>query len=105
MLVATARRASRQQPAGFQSNATRVGCNPITTHISALMLYFNLTQPVLVATVHALKLANLMLFQSNATRVGCNDALWCFNVVKCVFQSNATRVGCNHTQRAIRRRY
>jgi hypothetical protein len=39
------------------------------------LLYFNLTQPMRVATVSALRPSGTTPFQSNATHAGCNSKL------------------------------
>ena len=57
----------------FYFNATRMGCN------SQNELYFNLTQPVWIATAFSSLLMAVVSFQSNATRVDCNKERLCLN--------------------------
>ena len=79
----------------FQSNATRAGCNVKRSKSENRCNYFNLTQPVWVATICTQFQNCCFVFQSNATRVGCNNqGISCCNHQH-IFQSNATRVGCN----------
>jgi hypothetical protein len=52
----------------------RVATNKISRYVVPLH-NFNLTQPVRVATFHRSSGNPLILFQSNATRAGCNSKL------------------------------
>ena len=72
----------------------RVATNKISRYVVPLH-NFNLTQPVRVATICTQFQNCCFVFQSNATRVGCNAKTSTRSAAMILFQSNATRVGCN----------